>query len=361
MERARGMAPPMRITPGWWRPQLFLAHYLCSVSHSNAIYLEQWRTQEWKKPPPLQGVRSVTYMHHSSGDNQGYFAWECTPTGQIIDDHAASDADQWFAMDLFFASGRWGNGYNIYNYQDQAQKILHNMLHHGTINNVTNMFDLNQKQVVLVPYMDSATYTDPSYHFPAYYELWSRWATEDQSFWAQAATTSRQFLQNTVNTTTGLAPDYANFDGTPHPDNGHGDFRFDAWRVNSNIAVDYAWFANDSWEKNQSDRVQNFFNSQGMNTYGNQYTLNGQVLSTDHSTGLIAMNAVASLAATQSMSHNFVDALWNAPVPSGQWRYYDGMLYMLALLHDSGNFHIYTPVIGSKRVAKPPYRPIHLP
>lgn len=30
-------------------------------------------------------------------------------------------------------------------------------------------------------------------------------------------------------------------------------------------------------------------------------------------------------------------------VPSGQWRYYDGMLYMLALLQASDNFQIYGP------------------
>jgi len=33
-----------------------------------------------------------------------------------------------------------------------------------------------------------------------------------------------------------------------------------------------------------------------------------------------------------------VDKLWQAPIPSGQYRYYDGTLYMLALLHVSGNF-----------------------
>ena len=39
----------------------------------------------------------------------------------------------------------------------------------------------------------------------------------------------------------------------------------------------------------------------------------------------------------------FVEALWNTPVPSGQWRYYDGMLYLLGLLHCSGEFRIWTP------------------
>jgi oligosaccharide reducing-end xylanase len=38
-----------------------------------------------------------------------------------------------------------------------------------------------------------------------------------------------------------------------------------------------------------------------------------------------------------------VQALWDAQIPSGKWRYYDGMLYMLGLLHVSGSFRIYTP------------------
>jgi oligosaccharide reducing-end xylanase len=38
-----------------------------------------------------------------------------------------------------------------------------------------------------------------------------------------------------------------------------------------------------------------------------------------------------------------VDALWNSPIPSGEQRYYDGMLYMMSLLHSSGNFRIWGP------------------
>jgi oligosaccharide reducing-end xylanase len=55
------------------------------------------------------------------------------------------------------------------------------------------------------------------------------------------------------------------------------------------------------------------------------------------------MNAVAALAATTDKTPQFVEALWEARIPSGKWRYYDGLLYMLALLHVSGNFRIYAP------------------
>jgi oligosaccharide reducing-end xylanase len=57
----------------------------------------------------------------------------------------------------------------------------------------------------------------------------------------------------------------------------------------------------------------------------------------------MATNAVASLAATNPHAKDFVNALWDAPIPSGQLRYYDGMLYLLSLLHCSGQFRIWTP------------------
>ena len=55
------------------------------------------------------------------------------------------------------------------------------------------------------------------------------------------------------------------------------------------------------------------------------------------------MNAVASLAATNPRARKFVEALWDAPVPSGKYRYYDGMLYLLAQLHCGGEFKIWMP------------------
>jgi oligosaccharide reducing-end xylanase len=55
------------------------------------------------------------------------------------------------------------------------------------------------------------------------------------------------------------------------------------------------------------------------------------------------MNAVASLAATQTRARSFVEELWRTRVPTGQYRYYDGMLYLLGLLHCSGEFRIWPP------------------
>jgi oligosaccharide reducing-end xylanase len=285
-----------------------------------------------------------TYMYQSDGPYQGYFAWHCTTDGKKLDSNPASDGEEWFATALLFASTRWGNGEGIFQYQEQAQQILDTMLHKEDTKSdlATNMFNHKQKQVVFVPKIGrDSSFTDPSYHLPAYYELWSRAAKQDNDFWQQAAQTSRDFFPKAANPKTGLMPDYANFDGTPYGSDDHKDFRFDAWRTLSNVAVDYAWFTTDPWQVEQSNRVLDFLASQGIDSYPNQFALDGTSLSSDHSTGLIAMAAVAALAADTEQGKPFVQELWNTSIPQGKWRYYDGMLYMLGLLHVSGNFKIY--------------------
>lgn len=285
-----------------------------------------------------------TYMYQTDGPFQGYFAWHGTPEGDQLDANPASDGEEWFATALFFASARWGDGEGIFDYRAQAQEILDVMLHKEKNNVATNMFNLRHKQVVFVPMVGLlSSFTDPSYHLPAYYELWARWAGRDNEFWAEAAQVSRAFFRKAAHPQTGLMPDYANFDGTPYGTDDHKDFRFDAWRIFSNVAVDYAWFAADPWQVGQSNRVLDFLASQGIDSYPNQFTLDGRPLSRDRSTGLVSMAAVAALAADAENGKLFVQELWDAPIPSGKWRYYDGMLYMFGMLHVSGNFRIYTP------------------
>ena len=286
-----------------------------------------------------------TYMYQTDGPYKGYFAWHCSPDGNQLAANPASDGEEWFVTALFFASGRWGNGQGIFNYRQQAQAILDTMLTKTAEDNgiATDMFDPQEQQVVFVPSGRNSTFTDPSYHLPAYYELWAHWADKNNSFWADAATVSRSFFMKAADPRTGLMPDYSNFDGTPQSTDDHKDFRFDAWRTLSNVAVDYSWFGVDGWQVQQSERVLKFLASQGMDSYGNQYSLDGKPLSGDHSTGLVANAAVAALATSPVTAKPFVQALWDTKIPTGKWRYYDGMLYTLGLLHVSGNFRIYVP------------------
>lgn len=286
-----------------------------------------------------------TYMYHESGQYKGYFSWHNRPDGTRIDRNPASDGEIWFAMALFFASGRWGNGEGILNYEAEANAILNAMLHtEGPRSGATNMFDAETKMVVFVPDFGRVSeFTDPSYHTPYFYELWARWADQDREFWAEAAQVSRAFWRTTVHPETGLMPNYAEFTGEPVPWDNYGEFFYaDAWRTIMHIAVDYSWFAADEWQVEQSNRLLRFFYDLGIDRYNSRFMIDGTPASPQHrSLGLIAMNAVAALAADDPIRLEFVQAFWDAQLNVGQYRYYDNLLYMLALLHLSGEFRVY--------------------
>lgn len=295
---------------------------------------------------------SKTHMQHQNGPWKGYFAWHCEDNGKQKTKFPASDGEEYFVMALFFADGRWGSGSGIFNYRAEADAILHAMLHKekdngGIVDTAMNMFNLKEKQVVFVPNGQAAEFTDPSYHLPSFYELWAKWAKKDRAFWKDAAATSRSFFRKAAHPKTGLFPDYSTFDGKPQkapwdPNNKSDNFMFDAFRVSANIAMDYAWFGADPWQVEQNNRMLEFFAAQKPN-YVSNYTVDGKPLADFQSTGLVAMNAAATLAATTKVGPDFVKALWEAPVPSGQWRYYDGMLYLFGLLHASGQYQIWKP------------------
>jgi oligosaccharide reducing-end xylanase len=300
---------------------------------------------------------SKTWMYHASPDHPafGYFSWSMRTNGTPNDEMPAPDGEEYFATALYFAAGRWGSRDGIYNYRAEADRLLDHMRHRKLITGPTlkgemtagDLFEPDYKMVRFTPDVANWKHTDPSYHLPAFYEVWARCGPkDDRIFWAQAATASRSFFQRTTHPQTGLAPDYANFDGRPWsaPWNPHsGDFQYDSWRTAMNWSVDWAWWAADPREPQLSDRIQAFFASRGLSTYGNRFKLDGTQFGNDHSTGLVAMNGVASLAATHARAKQFVAALWEEPIPSGPQRYYDGMLYALAFLHCGGEFRIWMP------------------
>jgi oligosaccharide reducing-end xylanase len=307
---------------------------------------------------------SKTFMQvsHAAHPVKGYFAWRLKTDGTVIDQMPAPDGEEYFATALLFAAHRWGPGAGIYDYEREALDLLADMknrapmtglVHGGRETTVAALFNAEHRMVRFTPdtanFQTNGDHTDPSYHLPAFYELWAHWGPQDdRSFWAEAALASREHFVKVAHPTTGLTPDYSNFDGTPKAaswDAGTVNFRYDAWRTAMNWSVDSAWWAKDPRQTQLSDRLLAFFSEQG-DDYASRYTLDGKPLDRDHSLGLVATNAVAALAATDPRASRFVEALYQASPPTGQWRYYNGMLYMLALLHVSGNFRVYGPQPG---------------
>ena len=308
---------------------------------------------------------SMTYLYHTSPTHPsyGFFSWEARTNGTVMSEFVAPDGESYYVMALYFAANRWGSGKGIFNYKAEADRLLTNMRHRARITGPVFMsfrgtnssrsvtagplFDAEHKMVLFSPSSERQPFTDPSYHLPAFYELWARWGPPtDSNFWMEAAAASRDFFQRVTDPATGLAPDYANFDGSPVTNlwnRSAAHFGYDAFRVAGNWSVDWSWWGKDVRERQLSDRLQAFFESKGMTNYGCQFTLDGRQLDNRHAQGLVAVNAVASLAATNPRSGEFVEALWNTPVPDGIERYYEGLLYMMALLHCSGEFRIWPP------------------
>jgi len=346
-----------------------------------------------------------TYMLVTDPKNPtvGYFAWSMATDNSPRSTGPAPDGEEYFVMSLYFAAHRWGNGKGIYDYRAQADKILRGMRHHPVLtgtgpfrihpedppflptgrlwpspNNDARMKEMATQGVMppeptaamlerirtriitsgamteeahtmirFVPEGDGSNegVTDASYHLPAFYELWARWGPEeDRTFWAKAADVSRQLFVTVTGPNTGLTPERSNFDMTPVLDRSGNPatFGYDSWRSVSNWSVDYSWWQKDTRQTVLSDRVQTFLASQEIDKFVDRYTLEGQPLSQRHSTGMLATTAVGSLGATPgATSKAFVEALWNTPIPSGEQRYYDGMLYVMSLMHASGNFRIW--------------------
>ena len=61
-----------------------------------------------------------TYMYMAEGENEGYFAWSCAIDGTKNAYGPAPDGEEFFAMALFFASHRWGDGEGIYAYEKEG-------------------------------------------------------------------------------------------------------------------------------------------------------------------------------------------------------------------------------------------------
>jgi oligosaccharide reducing-end xylanase len=340
---------------------------------------------------------SMTYMLNTDPHNPsvGYFAWSMSTDGTARSTSAAPDGEEYYVMALYFAAHRWGNGKGIYNYQAEADKILRGMRHHpvstgtpplrvhpqdppfvqpdkpwpspnnrarmaeaatkGTpwppyhpdrtphLVTVGPMVDEDHTMIRFVPETDVAG-TDASYHLPAFYELWARWGPkEDRAFWAKAAEVSRELFARVTGPETGLSPDRSNFDMSPMTgrDGQPVAFGYDSWRTVSNWSVDYSWWGKDQREPVLSDRVQKFLVGQGIHSFPDRYTLAGKPLSTRHSPGMAAAAAVGSLAATPGEeSKAFVQELWDMPIPAGEQRYFDGMLYLMSLLHVGGEFRV---------------------
>ncbi|TDD99491.1 glycosyl hydrolase family 8 [Flavobacterium cellulosilyticum] len=303
---------------------------------------------------------SVKYMQHQTGPREAYFAWSVNPTTKKQNSPgSASDGELYYITSLLFASNKWGNDTGI-NYYKEARRILDAMWKKDGTGNIYNLINVEHKQITFVPEGKSYNWTDPSYHLPAFYEVWALYAKDGhEQFYKECADVSREFLHRACHPITGLNSDYTEFSGEPHPTPWMpGGFRYDSWRVPMNIAMDYTWFGKDKkWQEDYALRFQNFLRSKGLETYDDQFNLDGStpefilqagpVKKLRHSIGLVSTAATASLVNHNKGNLDFVHAVWNAklePYKDGYFDpYYDGLMHLFSIMHLSGKYQIITP------------------
>lgn len=323
---------------------------------------------------------SKKYMQHQSGQREGYFAWSCKTDGTHNAEGAASDGELYFITSLLFASNRWGNDTGI-NYKVEAQRILNCIMPREykderpmpsfpdmpPSSGKIFLIDPNTQLITFTPDGFGQRFTDPSYHIPVFYEVWAKWADDGRAdYWQACATKSREFLHKVIDEKTGLNPDLCNYAGTLMQGfggrrNGGSNFRYDSWRVPMNMTLDYEWSGADAvWQRQYGERIQNFFYSQGINDFVDQYRIDGSLPEGNeilragdyepklrHSIGLVATTAAASVMCGHDKRKDFVDALWNAkhePFDDGYFdAYYDGLLRLFAFMHLSGHYRMIEP------------------
>ncbi|MCR5565252.1 MAG: xylanase [Clostridiales bacterium] len=285
---------------------------------------------------------SERYMLMKDGPNRGYFRWSVHIDGSTNSEGPAPDGEEYFAMALFMASARWGDGEGSFNYSARAREILRHAVHqHEIVTGGEPMWEPENKYIRFVPGMKIS---DPSYHLPHFYELFALKADEeDRPFWKQAAEASRKYIEISAHPETGLSPEYADYDGkTVLLFRKPWVYYSDAYRVAENIALDHIWFGPEPALDAVETRIQDFFDGQDMEDL-RAYELDGtpQNEPAMHPTAIKAVLGTASVGSCSKARTRFLKQFAEMPLRRGVRRYYDNCLYFFCLLMLTGNYRIY--------------------
>lgn len=290
-----------------------------------------------------------TYMWLDSGDNEGYFAWSCALDGKKNAYGPAPDGEEYFAMALIFASHRWGDGEGIFEYSKEANNILTAMIHKGSNGRKGEPMVNNENHEIL--FVPGSPFTDPSYHLPHFYELFSKFGPkEDSEFWLECSKVSREYLVKACDPNTGFSAEYAEFDGRPlqmklpWTTDRHDWFYSDAYRTVANIALDYEWNKKDVGQIKAAYNIQRALLSDMRNDTYHIYEVDGRVAGEKalHPFGITATVAESVLASPfDEVAREWIDKFFNMPLRKGDRRYYDNCLYFFAFIALSGNYKIY--------------------
>ncbi len=289
---------------------------------------------------------SKKHMAYDKGSKwDGYFCWQCKPDGTKLGGSNASDGELYYVTALYLAAERWEEP----RYRREADEILAKIMNKdGRRSGVYNLYNRDNALITFVPDRMGHGFSDPSYQLPAFLDKWARTAATDRQFWERAATEARRHLIASAHPSTGLYPDYSEYDGTayrwPYAEYDTSIYMYDAIRCPMNVGMDYYLCGKDREKQREvMTRLLEFFKNDDF-THGH-FSLDGSEASDQYTRGMAGANAVGAIALADSdspqlreLAREYVQRLWDAEPPTGKYRYYEGMVYFLSMLHVSGHF-----------------------
>jgi len=284
---------------------------------------------------------SKAQQQEHSGPAKGYFSSRCG-------EDAGTDCYdvygmQLFALALMLANGRWHSTADM-PYESDALALLDAFLNKevtngGGVNGIGNAFSVQDHLVREEPTLADAGFTTrSSLQMPAAYWYWEK--ATGMPFWGAAAKASRALLVNAADPNTGLWPMRSYFDGAAVA--GSPGFTQQAYRTQLNMALDALWGTASSDQGELANRLINFFSSEGIASYGSTFDTDGSPVDTSHAAALVSVNGALSVATPSNANRKaFVQAVWDQPIPTGDYRYYEGLLYLMSMLVLSGQMQVY--------------------
>jgi len=284
---------------------------------------------------------SKTRQQETSGPEKGYFDSQCGE-GEGTDCYDVYGM-QYFALALMLAHGRWHSTPDM-PYQADALALLDMFLNKeatnsGVVNGIGNAFSRDRFLVREEPTLADAGFTTrASLQMPAAYWYWAK--ATGMPFWNAAAKASHSLLVDAADPATGLWPMRSYFDGAPVE--GSPGFTQQGYRTQLALALDALWGTASADQAELANRVLNFFDSQGIADYGGTFETDGTPVDTGRAQALVSVNGALAVAARSNPHRKaFVQEVWDQATPSGDNRYYEGLLYLVSMLILSGQLQVY--------------------
>jgi oligosaccharide reducing-end xylanase len=273
---------------------------------------------------------SKAVLQHDSGWAKGFFSSFCDE--DLAEPCLDSYGMQQFVLALMLADTRWHSSTEMPYAKDAI--LLLDLFQNG----IGDTFDKATYLVREAPALALASFTRSSLEMPAAYWYWGE--ATGNPFWSNAASAARAHLLASANAKTGLWPMRSEFNAAPARNSPGYGYTEEGYRTQLNLALDALWGKSGPDQVELANRLLDFFESKGMETYGATYSVEGTPILTTRAQALISVNGALAVAASNSNRTAFVNAVWEQAIPTGENRYYEGLLYLMSLLTLSGRLQV---------------------